>query len=332
MCNKIKYFIITIDTEGDNLWDHRLGDTITTENARFIPRFQKLCNIYNFKPVYMVNYEMVQDSFFVDFARNTIEKEQAEIGIHPHAWNNPPYYELKEHYNDYGLPYLIEYPETIMQEKFGVLFNLLKETFQCDIVSHRSGRWTMNQTYFDLLIQYGIKIDCSVTPHISWKKAKGLSENSKGSNYKNSPEEPFIIKHSYTEHTLTEIPLTIRKLRYLFFNKAKLFQPKYIASTIINTIRGKPTWLRPIGNNLPDMLTLIKYVQNSESDYLMFMLHSSELMPGGSPNFKDIESIKKLYGHLKILFDTISNNFQGITLRDYYSYLIKRQKTIRSPS
>lgn len=28
-----KYFIVTVDTEGDNLWNYRMGDAITTENG-----------------------------------------------------------------------------------------------------------------------------------------------------------------------------------------------------------------------------------------------------------------------------------------------------------
>ena len=51
------YFIITVDTEGDNLWKWKKGDPISTQNAVLIPRFQELCEKYNFKPVYLMNYE-----------------------------------------------------------------------------------------------------------------------------------------------------------------------------------------------------------------------------------------------------------------------------------
>ncbi|NOM63837.1 deacetylase, partial [Klebsiella pneumoniae] len=37
-------FLITIDTEGDNRWQKH--DSITTENARYLPRFQQLCEKY----------------------------------------------------------------------------------------------------------------------------------------------------------------------------------------------------------------------------------------------------------------------------------------------
>ena len=39
-------FIITIDTEGDNIWSK--PKKITTENVHFLPRFQELCNKYAF--------------------------------------------------------------------------------------------------------------------------------------------------------------------------------------------------------------------------------------------------------------------------------------------
>ncbi|CAJ0992663.1 hypothetical protein NVIRPANT_00739 [Pantoea sp. Nvir] len=41
-------FLITIDTEGDNLW-HSYR-TITTCNTAFIPRFQSLCERFSLKP------------------------------------------------------------------------------------------------------------------------------------------------------------------------------------------------------------------------------------------------------------------------------------------
>ena len=314
----MKDFIITIDTEGDNLWNYRLGETITTKNAYFIPRFQTLCERYNFKPVYLVNYEMAQDEYFTEFAKNTLLKDNCEIGIHLHAWNSPPYYELKQGGNTYGLPYLIEYPKNIMEDKFNFLYELLKTKFNTDIISHRSGRWAMNQDYFNILINHEIKVDCSVTPHVSWENTRGLTSGSKGTNYTKSSEEPFIIKYSSGEQTLLEIPVTIRKFRHFAINIPKLLHPKYFMSTIVNIINGKPIWLRPKGNNLSDMLALINTIQKSESPYLMFMLHSSELMPGGSPTFKTPESIEKLYNHLETIFDVIANNFQGITLKDYY--------------
>ena len=53
-------FLITIDTEGDDIWGRHA--TVTTENARYLPRFQDLCRKHGFKPTYLTNYEMAVDS------------------------------------------------------------------------------------------------------------------------------------------------------------------------------------------------------------------------------------------------------------------------------
>lgn len=316
--DRMKHFIITIDTEGDNLWSSGINDTVTTKNARYLPRFQALCNKYNFKPVYLTNYEMANDDYFVEFACDVLKKEQAEIGLHIHAWNNPPYYELPAgNADNCGLPYLIEYPQDIMREKIKVMTALLQEKFNTEIVSHRAGRWTMNQTYFDMLIENGIKVDCSATPHISWKNAAGYTENSGGSDYSEFPEEPFVVPHSRLGASLIEAPVTIRKKRrFIFGNSDSVL--RRCAAALKNMCIPKALWLRPDGKNISSLLSLIKTVNISSSEYLMFMLHSSELMPSGSPIFNTNESIEILYEHLGIIFEHTAKSYTGITLKDYH--------------
>ena len=311
----MKYFIITIDTEGDNLWEYKPGNNITTENSRYIPRFQNLCERYGYKPVYLVNYEMANEKYFYDFAISSLKHNNCEIGIHPHAWNSPPYCELDNHFAGYGPPYLTEYPLSVMRQKFDALFSLITERFQCRPESHRAGRWTMNQDYFDILISYGIKIDTSVTPHISWKSSMGHSTG--GSDYRRSSEEPFPVKHSSGENKLTEIPVTIRKIRCNTPGTGKGSSVRNFLVSARNALFGKIIWLRPNGRNLSEMMLLIDHVQKSESGYIMFMLHSSELMPGGSPAFRTAGSIEKLFQDIKTIFERISNGFTGKTLKDY---------------
>ena len=52
-------FIITIDTEGDNLWNPvcvRSGmREITVKNSEYLERFQLLCEKYKFIPTYLVD-------------------------------------------------------------------------------------------------------------------------------------------------------------------------------------------------------------------------------------------------------------------------------------
>ena len=50
----------------------------------------------------------------------------------------------------------------------------------------------------------------------------------------------------------------------------------------------------------------------------MFMLHSSELMPNGSPTFSTDKEIEKLYKDLDRLFKYLDKKYIGQTLIDYY--------------
>ena len=144
-----KKFIITVDTEGDNLWNWRAGDSVSTENSRYIPRFQELCDKYGFKPVYLTNYEMACCDRFMDRAVEWQNNGACEIGVHLHAWNNPPSYPLRKTYE--GQDYLIEYPEEIMRAKFDAVYSLIKSKTgnTPPLVSHRAGRWAMNGVYFN---------------------------------------------------------------------------------------------------------------------------------------------------------------------------------------
>jgi len=116
-------FLITIDTEGDNLWrNHR---SITTENTGYLPRFQALCERYGFKPTWLTNYEMATDPAFVEFGKDVIARKQGEIGMHLHAWNSPPEAPLTD--DDWRWqPFLIEYPDAVLRDKVAYMTDLLE--------------------------------------------------------------------------------------------------------------------------------------------------------------------------------------------------------------
>ncbi|MGH8263598.1 MAG: deacetylase, partial [Steroidobacterales bacterium] len=151
-------FIITVDTEGDNLWAK--PREITTRNAAYLPRFQALCDEFNFKPVYLTNYEMAMCDEFVKFARAVIARDGGEVGMHLHAWNSPPLVPLTG--DDFAhQPYLIEYPDAVMREKIRTITRLLEERFDRPMISHRAGRFAFDRRYAAMLVAEGYGVDCS---------------------------------------------------------------------------------------------------------------------------------------------------------------------------
>jgi hypothetical protein len=51
------------------------------------------------------------------------------------------------------------------------------------------------------------------------------------------------------------------------------------------------------------------------------MLHSSELMPGGSPTFRDKSAIERLYGDLRALFALAATECRPATLAEFHAWI-----------
>lgn len=301
-----KKFIITIDTEGDGQWNPEAP--CSTVNAKYIPRFQELSEKYGFYPTWLTNYEMVNDLFYVEYMRDCLKRNTCEVGMHLHAWNNPPEYKLNK-VNDQR-DYLFEYPKNIMDEKIKVLTNKLEETFNIKMLSHRSGRWSTDETYFELLYKYGYKVDCSITPYMNWEHCVG-STGKPGSDYRECLTQPYYI---YKD--ILEVPVSIRPIKY--FAPDSICSLKSFLHEIKWSGRVRDAWIRPTRN--PSFIALKKVLDEvvQDSDYAMFMLHSSEMMPGGSPSFPDEQSIEKLYECIERLFlYAKQRGYEGCKLSEY---------------
>ena len=315
-------FLITIDTEGDNLWSK--PKTATTKNASYLPRFQELCEKYGFKPTYLTNYEMANSVTFQKLGKDIIRRGVGEVGMHLHAWDMPPSYELTK--DDLRFhPYLIEYPEKVMRQKISIMTDLLESIFGVKMLSHRAGRWSFDEKYANQLIEFGYKVDCSVTPHVSWKSHLGAPEKDGGTDYTNFPETAYFIDPSDIsrpgQSTLLEIPVSIMD-RSGLVNTA--VSSSFLSNiSLVNRISNRlfpKVWLRPNGRNLNQMLGYLRYALSIKRDYVEFMLHSSEFMPGGSPLFKSESAIEQLYHCLESLFAEASVHFSGRTLSQYLEH------------
>ncbi|MCX8959153.1 polysaccharide deacetylase family protein [Erwinia psidii] len=319
-------FLITIDTEGDNLWRNRSGH-VTTRNASFLARFQQVCEQYAFKPTWLTNYEMAVDPVYIEFARDVIARNTGEVGMHLHAWNSPPACQLTE--NDWQFqPYLIEYPHEEMRKKVAFMTQLLEQTFNTKMRSHRAGRWAFNEYYAQLLIEFGYQVDCSVTPGVNWQYSPGAPQGKGGTDYSRFPRAAYYIDTDDIsragQSSLLEVPMSIHYRHSALMN---FFKRGY------DSLRGKKRspsvhWLRPVGGNVAQMIDVAEKSLGSGADYVEFMLHSSEFMPDGSPTFKTEADIEQLYDDLNVLFTWLQSRTRGMTLAEYAAF--KSDRAIKS--
>ena len=78
-----------------------------------------------------------------------------------------------------------------------------------------------------------------------------------------------------------------------------------------------PLWLRPRGNNLGDMRFLVARALREGRTHVQMMIHSSELMPGGSPTFPDRKAVDGLYADVTALLDGVIGRVHGSTFADF---------------
>lgn len=303
-------FIITVDTEADNQWHKPAVHTV--QNIKYLPRFQALCEKYGFLPSYLVTYEVANSPEAISILKPWQDKNLAEIGAHLHPWTTPPLDKDQElGHKIHRFP--SELPETELKAKLVNLTDIIEKNFQKRPTSFRAGRWGVDFRVIEELQNLGYTIDCSVTPKVSWQKIHGPD-------FRFSRFQPYL----WPESKILEAPMTIlftglfKKENFIF---AKLFLklPDGFIKKIINRLFFRQKWFRIFKNsNLDDFKRLYKSAIQNNLPYLQFMIHSSELMPGGSIYNKDEQSIETLYQKLEDLFKYLKNqNIQGITLSDF---------------
>ncbi len=314
-------FLITIDTEGDNQWGRE--SVICTKNANYLTRFQKLCERFGLRPTWLTNWEMANCSEFQEFGRDMLARGGGEIGMHLHAWNSPP--EIALTADDYKHhPYLIEYSEHIIREKVKVMTDKLEDVFETKMVSHRAGRFSFNEIYAKILVEHGYLVDGSVTPGVSWKSYPGDPNGCGGTDFNGFPADAYFLNLDNIQQPgnspLLEIPVTITQPRYA----APIRQLKrFCASTKFSARVARHffpdlVWLYPKGFNHRQLPLLLDAVLHANGDYAEFMIHSSELMPGGSPRYPTERSIEELYDVLEVLFEKARKFFVPTTMKEYY--------------
>lgn len=314
-------FILTIDTEGDNQWDH--GRELTAENIRYVPRFQDLCDKYSIKPTYLVTSEVCDDIFARQIFTGYLASGTAEIGAHLHSWTTPPFLDKDGYkFNDPNHAFATELPEDLLIEKIKNLTSQVETSFGAPPSSFRSGRYGFDKNLARILSENGYIVDSSVTPYISWSIHKGIPGGKGGPDFINRTAYPYV--YSFDNGSLIEIPVTILPTRFPM-NISNTIAKRYFGSVdksfLLKVPRkflysNQPLWLRPLlWMNIGLFGELLQEAIKIELPYIVMMFHSSELMPGCSIYRPDKESIEKLYELLEQFFILLHNkNIDSVTL------------------
>lgn len=315
--------ILTIDTEGDNQWEH--GRDLQVENIKFVPRFQGLCEKHNIKPVYLVTSEVCEDQFAREIFSDYQIKGKAEVGAHLHSWTTPPFLDKDGYrYNDPKHAYASDLDESLLNEKIKYLTGQIEASFGQKPTSFRSGRYGFNEKVAKVLAENYYLVDSSVTPYTNWIYNIDVPAGKGGPDF--SDKRPFPYLYSFGNYSLAEIPITILPTRFPLNSNLKLaeFCFKNVGRSIILKgirklgFKNQPLWLRPFEWSTLNLFDeILNEAFRIKLQYIVMMFHSSELMPGCSQYRPDEESVEHLYDLLESFFDLLhSREISSLTLTE----------------
>ncbi|WP_254306003.1 polysaccharide deacetylase family protein [Sphingopyxis sp. BSNA05] len=281
-------FLVSVDTEEEFDWDapfQREGHT--TVSVPELQAFQQFSESLGFKPVYFIDYAIVQDDRAVAFLRSVAEKKSAEIGVHLHPWINPPFEEQVNVHNSFAG----NLPKELEEQKLVTLRDAIRDRIGITPVIFRAGRYGIGPHTTGLLVKHGFVLDSSIRPRFDYSGQGGPDFLAVG-------PEPFWWAEG--DDKLLEVPLTtvysglLRKQAGVVAG----FMEKY---PLVNAVCSRSKMLEripltPEGISARETKEAIDVALDDDLRLLVFSFHSPSLSPGHTPYVRTQEDLDGFYG------------------------------------
>ena len=303
---------VTIDVEEEGLFSgsYAAGDA-PAENLRLLSRLDPIFREYGIKPTLLISYQAARLEKQREFLVEINEKWHGEIGAHLHHWNTPPLAELP-----LKPPAPSEsMPKELLTEKMTALIDLLSQMGPRP-ASFRMGRYNLGPKMFNVLEDLGFLVDSSISPT---RRAYA------GPNHLAAPTDPYYPDPYYPTRPggshILEVPITVlpvipgqgRLLELLGDHDSVLGAKASWISKNLASIPAQPVW-----TGLKRLKTAAWLHKKRGGSAVTIFFHSSELMPGASPNLPNQAAVDalldKISAFLKFLVTSVKA--ESVTLSE----------------
>ncbi|MCA9751758.1 MAG: polysaccharide deacetylase family protein [Gemmatimonadetes bacterium] len=313
--------LVTIDTEGDDEWAFHRRPTL--ENIPYLREFEAMVERAGAKSTYFVTQAVATDARSVEVLGEIASRGRSEIGGHCHAWNNPPIDEAREPEKQY---FLNELRDDEQHAKLEVLTDALEKSFGARPRTFRAGRFGANAATMRSLARLGYEVDSSVTPGITWRRTPGWPGGEGGPDWIDAPLAPYRMDERDPRvpgnGPLWQVPVTVVRSRRLPDAAEKMlagFGPTGLVSRVAGKALGNLVWFRPTFHTVEEMLAAARGAIARGAPVLNMMLHSSEVMPGGSPYVKTKDEARAFLGRTEKVLEIVRSEMKAVprTLAEY---------------
>ncbi len=190
--------VISIDVEEEGLFFGRYPRTPPgVTNVAELSRLEFIPRDFGLPLTLLVTYQVARDPAACRVLAHWRDRYGAEIGLHLHPWNTPPFADLPD-----PEPVRSErLPRGLLRDKFANLTTQVKDALAVTPRSFRMGRFDAGPQVFSLLPEFGLEVDSSVAP---------LTRKNPDPRFFLAPADPFPLGDAGPAgQPLLEVPITM---------------------------------------------------------------------------------------------------------------------------
>jgi hypothetical protein len=303
--------VISIDVEEEGLFFGHyprtppgVSNVAELERLAFIPRE------FGLPLTLLVTYQVARDPAACRVLTHWRDHYGAEIGVHLHPWNTPPFLDLSD-----PEPIPSErLPRPLLQDKFASLLSQIRTNLEVAPRSFRMGRFDAGPQVWGLLPEFNLSVDSSVVP---------LTPKGTDVRHFLAPADPFALQALGLEgNDLLEVPvsmvpvlagtpgLMVRLAAPLPLAWAQRLQRsfRYVAAVGV-----QPAWY-PLAS-----MQLAAHLHRRRGGRVLTMFfHSSELKPGASRLFPTETAVGHFVSKIRRFLNWLvqTGPVQGVRLGD----------------
>jgi hypothetical protein len=310
---------ITVDVEEEGLFSGRYPRVPPgVANVAQLARLEFITREFGFPLTLLATYPVVRDAAACRVLADWLDRLGAEIGLHLHPWNAPPFFD-----NAAPEPVRAEnLPTEILRGKLASLAAQVRQSLGVTARSFRMGRFDGSRKILALLPEVGITVDSSMTP---------LTQKRGGPDHFLIPRDPFFLEAGNPpQPPLLEVPLTLvpimpgtPELIYRLSQKTPERAGAYLRERFrwLGAVGIQPAWYPPASMRLAARLHRAR-----GGRVLTMFFHSSELQPGATRLFPTEEAVAGLVGKIRAFLTWLvkTGPVQGVTLEGLYGAYTSR--------
>lgn len=270
--------VISIDVEEEGLFFGRYPRTppgVTNvaelERLSFIPRD------FGLPLTLLVTYQVARDPAACRVLTQWRDRYAAEIGVHLHPWNTPPFLDLPD-----PEPVRSErLPRPLLRDKFANLLSQVRAGLAVTPRSFRMGRFDAGPQVWSLLPEFGLEVDSSVAP---------LTRKNPEPRGFLAPADPFPLRDFWPGGSnVLEVPITMVPVvagTPALLERLAASVPPTWGETLRDLFRyGGAVGMQPAWYPLVSLQLAAHLHRRRGGRVLTMFFHSSELMPGATRLF-----------------------------------------------